>query len=342
MTVRIAVIGTGVMGSDHARTLAGSVAGAEVVALADLDADRAASLSRELGARWSADPHELIRADDVDAIVVATHDSTHAELVLAAIEASKPVLCEKPLSLDVAECAAILEAEVTAEKRLVSVGFSRRFDPENTQIRAAIQGDHMGRVLMTHAIHRNVTNDPNGDSASTILGSAIHELDQIPWLLSSEAVEVSWHAGLSTRAMPLRQDPQLVLLRTADGALNTIEVFVSAEYGYDVRLEVVSERGTASYGEPAGVTVTHALARSRSYPADWRPRYAEAYRLELQAWVRSVSTGDTHPDLASAAAGYRATAVAHAVIASMNDGGRTQRIALPDAELLAQHERTFG
>lgn len=319
MTVRIGVIGAGIMGSDHARTIARRVAGATLSAVADVDLPRAEQLARETGARALADPLELIAADDVDAVLVASHDSSHAELVLACIEAGIPVLCEKPLTLDADEARSIVEAERSSGRRLVSVGFSRRFDPALVEVRDELRAGAIGRPLLAHAVHRNL-DAVAGDSATTIFSSAVHELDQTPWLLGSPLVEVTWVAPATTSLLPARQDPQLLLLRTGDGVLTTVEVFVRAVYGYDVRLEVVGETGTLALS-PAPLVVRDAgLARSTAYPADWRPRYAAAYRAEVQAFVDGIATGEWSADLATASDGLRATLAAHATVEAMTSG----------------------
>ena len=96
--VRVGVVGTGVMGTDHARLLARSVSGAVLTRVTDLDSGRAQALATELGAGTSPDGASLVADPEVDAVVVASADATHAALVLAAAAAGKPVLCEKPLA----------------------------------------------------------------------------------------------------------------------------------------------------------------------------------------------------------------------------------------------------
>ena len=112
-----------------------------------------------------------------------------------------------------------------------------------------------------------------------------------------------------------------MLLRTADGTLSTLEVFLNARYGYDVRCEIVCEQGTLALTEPARMVSDSRRARSVGYPADWRPRFADAYRIELQAWI-DASSPVTPTPLATARDGLRAGVVADAVIASMHEGGR--------------------
>jgi myo-inositol 2-dehydrogenase/D-chiro-inositol 1-dehydrogenase len=335
MTIRVGVIGVGVMGADHARTLSSLVAGAIVTAVADVDADRAERVAREIKATTFNVAEDLISAECVDAVVVASHDSTHLGFVLATLAAGKPVLCEKPLALTVSDCATIVEAETAcvgqSGRQLVAVGFSRRFDPAHIAMRDAVQGGAIGRPLIAHAIHRNVAAYPGGNSESTIIGSAIHELDALPWILGSPVLEVSWHAPASTSLLPERQDPQLILLRTANGTLNTIEVFVNATYGYDVRLEIAGETGTLSIADSSLLVRNANLGRSLDYPEDWRPRFAQAYRAELEAWVDSLSKGIVSRSMATATDGLRAIAVADAIIESMHTGGGTVSVAQFDS-----------
>jgi myo-inositol 2-dehydrogenase/D-chiro-inositol 1-dehydrogenase len=170
-----------------------------------------------------------------------------------------------------------------------------------------------------------VSSAPGATDGFSITGSAIHEFDTVPWLLDSPVTEVAWHAPRSTTAVTGLRDPQLILLRTADGALTTVEVFLNAGYGYDIRCEVVGEHGTLALAGPARLVTDSARARSTVYPADWRPRFADAYRLEHQAWTDAVLSGRPSP-LATAHDGLVAGAVAEAVIAPMKDGGRTAAV----------------
>jgi myo-inositol 2-dehydrogenase / D-chiro-inositol 1-dehydrogenase len=333
MTVRVGVIGTGIMGADHVSTLHGQVSGAAVTMVADLDLERARALAAALPeVRATDDGFALIGDPAVDAVVVASADATHADLTVAAVQAGKPVLCEKPLAPTLPECLRVVQAERVAAgaggPALVSVGFMRRFDPGYLELKAALEAGACGTPLVVHCVSRGVGSAPGSTSESSVIGSAIHELDTVPWLLDAPIVEVSWHAPRSTDAVPGMQDPQLLLLRTADGVLTTAEVFLNARYGYDIRCEVVGDRGTVALTNPARVVADADRRRATGYPGDWRPRFADAYRLELQAWVDAVAAGRPSP-LATAGDGLVANAVAEAVIASMRDGGRTVAVEVP-------------
>jgi len=336
MTVRVGVIGTGIMGADHVNTLHRMVSGAQVSMVADVDLSRAQDVAARVpGLRATADGFAVINDGAVDAIVVASQDSTHAALAIAAARAGKPVLCEKPLAPTVAECAQVVAAEVAAVGAgglpLISVGFMRRFDPGYLQLKQAIADGAGGLPLLVHCISRGVGSAPGSTNESSVTGSAIHEFDVLPWLLGAPITEVSWHAPRPSSTVGGAagfQDPQLILLRTADGVLSTVEVFLNARYGYDVRCEIVCEQGTLALNEPARMITDRHRGRSIGYPADWRARFADAYRLELQAWIDSLVAG-TRSSLASAHDALLAGAVAEAVIASMRAGGTTFAVDAP-------------
>ncbi|WP_336852396.1 Gfo/Idh/MocA family oxidoreductase [Sinomonas albida] len=326
MTIRVGVIGAGIMGADHVRNLAGAVSGAAVALVADLDAERAAQAASAAGARSTTDPKALIADPDVDAVVIASHDSTHAELILACLAARKPVLCEKPLAPAVEDGRAVVEAEekVAAElgRSLVSLGFMRRFDPAHTELKGRIEAGELGEILAVHCVSRNVRSAPDATNVSAITNSAIHELDSMPWLIGTDVAEVAWVSGRKTSALAPAglQDPAFMLLRMADGTLVTLELFLNAEYGYSTRCEVVGERGTASFTEAPLLELNLERRRATDYPADWRPRFADAYRIELQAWIDSLHDGKASP-LATAREGLRASEIGAALAASIAAGG---------------------
>jgi len=326
MVVRVGIVGAGIMGADHARQVARFVSGAEVTLLADPDLERATAAAEAVGSGVLDDPFALVASSEVDAVVIASPDATHPALVRACVAAGKPVLCEKPLSPTLSDSAALLN-DLGADAALVSLGFMRRFDPGYTELRATIVAGALGDPVTVHSTGRGVTSGPGATSESSVTNSAVHDLDIVPWLLGSPVVEVSWHAPRQTSGADFA-DPQLILLRTADGVLSTVDIFLNARYGYDVRCEVVGETGTASLREPARTEVDTTLSRGLAYGADWRPRFAEAYRLELQTWVDALGGGDRGP-LATAYDGLVASAVADAVIGSMHADGKRVRVEVP-------------
>jgi len=318
MTIRVGLIGAGVMGADHARILSTAVSGAALAAVSDADAGRMAAVAEKHGARTVEDPEGLIRDPGVDAVIIASPDHTHSTLVRACLAAGKPVLCEKPLAPTTVECLDIVAREVTHGRRLVQVGFMRRFDPGYVGMKRALDGGELGAALLFHCIHRNSVGSPNLKSENLIVGSAVHEFDICRWLLGDEVKRVTVVKPRRTGATDA-QDPQLILLEMASGVVVDIEVFVNATYGYDVRGELVCETGTVSLAPPTETLLRHGRKEGIALPHDWRPRFAEAYALELQAWIASIGSGV--PAGASAFDGYVATAIADAGVRSLTTGG---------------------
>jgi myo-inositol 2-dehydrogenase/D-chiro-inositol 1-dehydrogenase len=177
---------------------------------------------------------------------------------------------------------------------------------------------------------RRTASGPGTTSESSVTNSTVHDLDIVPWLLGSPVVEAAWFAGRSTEVVRGFADPQVMLLRTADGVLTTVETFLNARYGYDIRCEVVCETGTTSLVEPAVALTDAGRSRAVGYPADWRPRFAEAYRRELTGWVEQVAAGEPPAEpMATARDGLVAAAVADALVRSMHDGGRFTPVQVP-------------
>lgn len=324
MTIRLAIIGAGIMGSDHARIFCEDIPGAEVRVICDDSPDRADALATAVGAKVMTDPRAAIQRSDIDAVVIASPDFTHAPLSLACIEARKPVLCEKPLSQSSAECHRVIEAEMASGRRWVQLGFMRRYDRAYAQMKSALTQGRIGRALMMHNFHRNVET-PAADftGAMAITNSAPHEFDVVRFVLDTEYAAV-------TAFQPKRSDalvaPVVMMLETVDGQLVTIEINNNAAYGYDVRGELVGEAGSVQMVSPAQTLLDAALAQSAAYDADWRARYAEAYRQQNKDFLRFVTNGDFPAIASDCWDGLAAAQVAEAGVRALKEG---QRIAIP-------------
>jgi myo-inositol 2-dehydrogenase / D-chiro-inositol 1-dehydrogenase len=219
MGLRIGVIGTGIMGADHIETITASISGAEVDAIADIDQKRAEMIaSRVPGAKAFPSAESLIESSEVDAVVIASNDATHAQYVVGSIAAGKPVLCEKPLAPTVAECEEILRREQTSGVPLVQVGFMRRFDPGYAELRQRIASGEIGTPLLAHCVHRNVDVPATWTSETTVISAASHEIDVMPWVFGRDVVKVNWLSPAQKDDGSLR-DPQVVILELEGGAL---------------------------------------------------------------------------------------------------------------------------
>lgn len=326
MTVNIGVIGTGMIGTLHARNLATGVAGSQVTAVTDVDSDRAAEVAAEVGATAFATAGEVIGSGDVDAVLIATPGFTHAEIVLDALAAGKPMLCEKPLATTAEDAVRIIEAEVAIGKRMIQVGFMRRFDPGYVEVKDTIDSGRIGTPLMAHMFHRNA-DVPEGFRDEQVMNdSFVHDVDAARFLFGEEIASVGHLYAKTTPNAPAgMHDPQVLIMETVSGALILAEAYVVNSFGYDVRCEVVGSAGTAELATPRLSRVTTVGAVSESIPPDWRVRFGETYRVELQAWVDSLLAGG--PAIGpSSWDGYAATVVTATGVQAI--GKRGERVAV--------------
>ena len=331
MTIRIAVIGAGVMGAEHARIIATELPGAELRWICDADIARARDVAEATGARQvSTDPLTAIAAQDVDAVLIASPDTTHAALTLACLQARKPVLCEKPLAPDSTECLTVLHAENALGKQLVQVGFMRRFDPAYVEMKARGAQSGLGAPVMMHNFHRNVSAPASFTGQMAITNSAPHEFDVARFVLGTEYSSVS--AFQPTGRTPGRGiGPVFMVLRTAAGQLVNIEINNNAGYGYDVRCELVCEHGAIALRAPVHTETHLNLCASTDYARDWRPRFEQAYRLQDLAWLRSIASGTQAG--ASAWDGYVASLTAERAVEALQ-GGREVEIRCAEPPML--------
>ncbi len=313
MTLSVGVIGLGVMGAEHLRLLREETAGVQVTAICDADPDRAARLAEDAIA--FADPMALIASDKVDAVVIASPDATHAGLALSCLSAGKPALCEKPLATSAAEALRVVDAEVAVGRRLLQIGYMRRFDPAYVEMKRVADEGGIGSPVLLHNVHRNAAAPDWFTGTMAVTNSFVHEIDISRWLLGSDLVSAIVHSAPGG-------DPLLITMETDKGEIVSTEVFMSAHYGYHVHAQLVGRTGTVQMAQPSATVTNSGLHHGHEWPENWVPRFRDAYRVQMTAWVRSVATGI--PAGASAWDGYVATAVAEQVVTALQTGTKAK------------------
>lgn len=311
MSLAVGVIGTGVMGAEHARLLREETAGVHLAAVCDADEGRAKVAAK--GASVFTDAHALIASDKVQAVVIASPDATHAGYALACLKAGKQVLCEKPIAATAAEGLAIVQAEAALGRRLVTVGFMRRFDPTYVEMQAARISGSLGAPVLLHNIHRNVSAPDWFTGAMAVTNSFVHEIDISRWLLGSEMISAQVTSAPGS-------DPMMITMQTDKGEIVSTEVHMNAAYGYHVHAQLVGRAGTVEMAAPTRVITNLSNAQSFGFPPNWVPRFTEAYRLQMQAWVDAARDGRVVG--ASAWDGFVTTSIAEQIVDGMAAGGR--------------------
>lgn len=310
MSVSIGLIGAGVMGSEHGRILSLDTPRSTLTAVCDYDEARARNIVGK--GRVFKDPLELIHSYDVDAVVIASPDSTHFELVLACIEAGKPVFCEKPLAMKSAEALIIVEAEIKKGKSLVQVGYMRRFDPGYMDLKTNFDEGVIGAPEILHNIHRNPVAPEWMTGEMLVTNAFVHEIDVARWVLGSELDSVRVVSSD-------KGDPMMIVARMANGSIVSTELFMNCKFGYQVQAELVGSEGTLALPPFASTLLNKMGTQSSFVPSNWIPRFRAAYKAQSRAWVDTVISGRKNHG-ASAWDGYVTTAVAERIVASVSAG----------------------
>jgi myo-inositol 2-dehydrogenase/D-chiro-inositol 1-dehydrogenase len=198
----------------------------------------------------------------------------------------------------------------------------RRFDPEYVALRKLIADGSLGRPLMMHCIHRNPTVGDHFNSEFMIRDSVVHEVDSVRFLMGEEISSVEVIKGVATSSAPHgTHDPMLVIFETESGAIVTDEIFVRTGVAYEVRTEVVGERGSALIGLDQNLQLRSTDGRwGGTLTPGFVERFGQAYDVELQRWVDAAKAGTV--DGASAWDGYAAVAVCEAGVLALRSGAK--------------------
>jgi myo-inositol 2-dehydrogenase/D-chiro-inositol 1-dehydrogenase/scyllo-inositol 2-dehydrogenase (NAD+) len=297
----IAVIGSGRAGMIHARNFARGVHGAELVAMVDPveEAVKAACEELEIDTSYLS-YSDALKDDRIDAVVVVTPTVYHRDIVVAAAEAGKHVLCEKPMAMNVPECVEMNRAVEKAGVKL-QIGFMRRFDRNFIQAKEFIDAGEIGEVVMV----KSLTHGPSKPqpwmfdirkSNGPLAEVNSHDIDNLRWFVGSEFERVYAIAGNFRNPevkgeYPDFYDNVIMNIGFEDGKQGVIDGAVYVQYGYDARVEVLGTEGILFVGQLEDGNSLYCRAGNRMIRPSvvtWRRLFIDAYEAEDRAFIESI------------------------------------------------------
>lgn len=300
----VCVIGAGRAGLIHAVNFAKGIKKARLTAIAEPNRESAEQACQELELeRHYPDYRQALEDDAVDAVVVVTPTDYHRDIVVAAADAGKHILCEKPMAMTVAECNEMIAA-VDKNDVVLQIGFMRRFDRSFVYAREQVRQGIIGDVVLVKSLTRgpSIPQPWQYDIAKSngpLAEVNSHDIDTLRWFTESEFEQVYAIAG-NYRCPEAREEfpdfyDNVVMLATfANGMQGNIDGAVSVHYGYDARLEVVGTEGVLFVGrldQSAVVFCNRGCGLNAPAVESWRNLFAEAYRCEDQGFVDAILNG---------------------------------------------------
>jgi myo-inositol 2-dehydrogenase/D-chiro-inositol 1-dehydrogenase len=322
--LRIAVVGAGMMGADHVTRITERIVGARVSAIVEPDQARGAAAAEHApGAQSFADIGEAIAANAMDAVLIATPGQFHEPVLLPALQAGLPILCEKPLTMSAEASLRVVDAETAGGKQLIQVGFMRRFDQGYIDLRSLIASGTVGELLALNCAHRNPAVPDSYTNTMLIEDSVVHEIDVVRFLTDSPiaAIEIK-HPKRNKLSPDHLNEPIFALLYTESGVLANVEMNVSVQFGYQVKTEAVFQKGIAEIGRTAGLNLWQDGQLSTNEHTSFKTRFAAAYDSQIQRWVNASRLGKI--DGPSAWDGYLASAAVTAGVEALTTGNRVE------------------
>lgn len=250
----VGIVGMGGIGTMHSRALRDLEERARLVAYSGARAGTTEEL-----AGWPAqylEPHDVITHPDVDVVAICSPSGTHADLALAALEAGRHVVVEKPLALDVGD--ALRVADAARERGLmVSMISQRRFETEHAVLKKALDDGALGDVrLATTHVHwfrddeyyraagwRSTTEQGGG----SLMNQGVHNVDLLRWLCGP-VESVTAQSGTLAHTMDA-EDTTVATVRFSSGALGVVTTTTATPPGFPATISLLGSRGTVELGQ---------------------------------------------------------------------------------------------
>jgi myo-inositol 2-dehydrogenase/D-chiro-inositol 1-dehydrogenase len=322
--INLCLFGAGRIGSIHANNVARHEE-VNIRYVVDANPEAAQALARIYNASVVS-VEEALGDPKINGVIIASSTNTHANLMEESARAGKAIFCEKPVDLSVERVRECLKTVAQANV-VCSIGFNRRYDPQFSDLKAAITAGKIGNLEMLTITSRDPSPPPIeyiDVSGGLFRDMMIHDFDMARWLLAEEPVEV--FATASCQVDPAigeagDVDTALVTLKTASGKLCQISNSRRAAYGYDQRVEAFGSKGMAQVANQleSQLSITGDNGSTAAKPQYFfLERYEAAYRLELDNFVECIR--GTKQPIASGIDGLQSLLLAEAALESLRTG----------------------
>jgi scyllo-inositol 2-dehydrogenase (NAD+) len=302
--LNLGLVGVGRMGIAYARYLAQRIPRATLYAVSDVRAEAAEAVRQEFGAAKAySNYHDLINDPAIDAVVVMTPTKAHKEVVVAAAAAKKPIFCEKPLALTLADAVA-MQAAVARSGVFFQLGFMRRFDAGYAAAKKQIAAGAIGRPCVFKSTSKDKER-PNVDylrpenSGGLFIDMGIHDFDLARWFIGEVA---SVHSVGGVLAYPEMAgigdwDNAISTLQFENGCIGAVTLSRNGVYGYGIHTEIVGTEGTiqVGYDRETPVLVMKRDAIVHDTVPGFYERFENAYISQLQDFVANLIEGRAPP-----------------------------------------------
>lgn len=321
--IRFALFGAGFIGQVHGANIATN-SRTRLQYVYDVNTAAAEALAGRFGAKVAGSVDDIWAADDVDAVLIASSTNTHADLLSAAIQAGKPVYCEKPIDMDLDRVKAVVQL---AHDRPVPImmGFSRRFDPNHRGLREVVHNGDVGVVEMIQMCTRSSAPPPLSYikvSGGQFRDQTIHMFDLLCWIAGEGPSEV-YATGSSMMDPAITElgdvDTSMLILKFANGALCCIDNSRHTGYGYDERIEVFGSKGLVESRRKPTRDVSLYTGTKQvldGLHAGWFDRMEPSFMLAIDAFAAALEGEEVaYPTLMD---GLRAQMIAEAAVESLH------------------------
>lgn len=314
--IKIALLGIGRIGKIHFNTIQRHIPEAEVIAVSAARRTKE-DFTKEYGnIFFSNKAEDAIKYPGVDAVLICTSTSTHADLLELCIAEGKHIFCEKPMDLSLERTTTLVRLIENYPKK-VMLAFNRRFDPDMMHAKQSVAEGKVGNVQLVKITSRD-PGLPSADflktSGGLFLDMVIHDFDMARYITGKEVVEVYSKGAVRVDEI-VKQfddiDTAVTTLTFDDGSYALIDNSRKAAYGYDQRLEVFGDKGMIQVENNLHHrTILHNQEGiHHSLPLDFfMDRYANSYRHEIELFIDALVNNKSMP--VSATDGLQAMRIA--------------------------------